>query len=87
MLLPFTLLEIDDTVRSLEAMPSAVDTADTGDRVPLCILGVGLADGIESRPASVDLIRKDQVIVEGMRWQIDIPLTSVSSPNSEQGAL
>ena len=87
MLLPFTLLEIDDTVRSFEAMPSAVNTADSGDRVPLRILGVGLADGIESRPTSVDLIRKDQVTVEEMSDKIDIPLMSVGLLNSEQGAL
>jgi len=87
MLLPFTLLEIDDTVRSLEAMLSAVNTADSGDRVPLRVLGVGLADSIESRSTSVDLIRKDQVIVEETSDKIDIPLMSVCLPNSEQGAL
>lgn len=56
--LPFTSLEIHDTVRSLESVPGAVNSTHTGDGVPLGIFRVRLADRIKGRPTGTDLINK-----------------------------
>ena len=68
-------------------MSSAVNTTDAGDRVSLCVLGVSLADGVEIGSTSIDLIKKDQIIVKETGQQIAIPLMSTSSSSSEQGVL
>ena len=57
---PFTLLEIDDTVWSFEAMPGAVDTANAGDSISLRILRVSLGDCIEVRTTGIYLINEHQ---------------------------
>ena len=54
----FTLLEIHDTIQSLESVPGAVNSTHTGDSVPLGIFCVHLADRIKGRPTGTDLINK-----------------------------
>ena len=56
--LMFAFLEINDSIRLLETMPSTVNTADTCDHVSLDILCVSPADCIETGSASIDLIEK-----------------------------
>lgn len=58
--LPFTLLEIDDTIWSFEPMPYTIDTTHASDSISLCVLCVSLADHIEIRSTSINLIGEDQ---------------------------
>ena len=53
--LPFTLLKIDDPVRTLESMSRAIYGTDAGYSIALGELRVGLVDSMEARPTSVDL--------------------------------
>ena len=39
-------------------MSGAIDATDAGDRVSPCILRVGLANGVEIRTASINLMEK-----------------------------
>ena len=56
----FALLEIDDTIWSFEPMLRTIDTTHAGDSISLCVLCVSLADCIEIRSTSINLISEDQ---------------------------
>lgn len=56
--LPFTLLEIDDPVWTLETMLCTIHSTNTSRGIALGELRMGLVYSVETRPASVDLRRR-----------------------------
>ena len=54
--LPFTLLQVNNSVWMLEAMLCTVHSTHTSCRITLGKLGVSLVHSMEGRPACVNLI-------------------------------
>jgi hypothetical protein len=59
---PFTLLEVNNSIRTFEPMLCTVHSAHASRRVTLGKLRVGLVHSVEGRPACIDLERREEKI-------------------------
>lgn len=69
--LPFTLLEVNDSIWAFEAMPCTVHSTNASRRVTLKKLGVGLVHGVKGQPTCIDLTnRRSEAIMTALVTKI-----------------
>ena len=84
---PFAPLQVDNTIWPLEAMSGAIDPTDSSDSVALGILRISLADGIERRTTSIDLMVEILARVRHHHNSKNLPPQSCQFSSNEQDEL